>query len=165
MCEWKLFMIRIVMLPRYTRSECHYHRQTLSAEQSVQSILRVPVRVIERCFSTSQRHVHDDGDAWVEVCMFKPEFLLLFSRRQWWAAQNYCISMIVQACIFFSIPSPGRWNTSYRDHHRRESRWEVARESRGGFSPSGILATPRVRDSPIWIQPPGFLSFNTTPGS
>ena len=46
-----------------------------------------------------------------------------------------------------------------------ESRWEVARESREGFSPSGILATPRVRDSPIWIQPRGVFRINPTPGS
>ena len=46
-----------------------------------------------------------------------------------------------------------------------EFRWEVARESRKGFSPSGILATPRVRDSPIWIQSRGVFRFNPTPGS
>ena len=46
-----------------------------------------------------------------------------------------------------------------------ESRWEVARESREGFSPSGILATPRVRDSPIWIQSRGVFRFNPTLGS
>ena len=46
-----------------------------------------------------------------------------------------------------------------------ESRWEVARESREGFSSSGILATPWVRDSPIWIQPRGVFRFNPTPGS
>ena len=43
-----------------------------------------------------------------------------------------------------------------------ESRWDVARESREGFSPSGILATPRVRDSPIWIQPRGVFRINPT---
>ena len=41
----------------------------------------------------------------------------------------------------------------------------MARESHEGFSPSGILATPRVRDSPIWIQPRGVFRFNPTPGS
>ena len=46
-----------------------------------------------------------------------------------------------------------------------ESHWEVARESREGFSPSAILATPRMRDSPIWIQPRGVFRFNPTPGS
>ena len=30
---------------------------------------------------------------------------------------------------------------------------------------SGILATPRVRDSLIWIQPRGVFRFNPTPGS
>ena len=34
-----------------------------------------------------------------------------------------------------------------------------------GLSPSGILATPRVRDSPIWIQPRGVFRINPTPGS
>ena len=34
---------------------------------------------------------------------------------------------------------------------------------RGG--PSRILATPRVRDSPIWIQPRGVFRINPTPGS
>ena len=46
-----------------------------------------------------------------------------------------------------------------------ESRWEVARESRKGLSPTGILATPRVRDSPIWIQPRGVFRINPKPGS
>ena len=37
---------------------------------------------------------------------------------------------------------------------------------RGGARiPSGILATPRVRDSPIWIQPRGVFRFNPIPGS
>ena len=46
-----------------------------------------------------------------------------------------------------------------------ESRWEVARESREGFSQSDILATPRMPDSPIWIQPRGFFRINPMPGS
>ena len=46
-----------------------------------------------------------------------------------------------------------------------ESHWEVARESREGFSPIGILATTRVRDSPIWIQPREVFRINPTPGS
>ena len=41
----------------------------------------------------------------------------------------------------------------------------MVREGHEGFSPSGILATPRVRDSPIWIQPRGVFRINPTPGS
>ena len=33
------------------------------------------------------------------------------------------------------------------------------------LSPIGIRATPRVRDSPIWIQPRGVFRINPTPGS
>ena len=47
----------------------------------------------------------------------------------------------------------------------REFRWQVAQESREGLSPSGFLATPPVRDSPIWIQSRGVFSINPTPGS
>ena len=49
--------------------------------------------------------------------------------------------------------------------HISESHWEVAGESREGFSPSGILTTPGMQDSLIWIQSLGVFHINPTPGS
>ena len=44
---------------------------------------------------------------------------------------------------------------------------ERSRENpaRAQLSPHRILAIPRVRNSPIWIQPRGVFWFNSTPGS
>ena len=44
-------------------------------------------------------------------------------------------------------------------------RWEVAREYLEGFSPRGHLASPRMQDAPIWVQPRGAFHINFTPGT